>query len=392
MSSEKYLNEMIQQIPPSGIRKYFDLASQMEGVVSLGVGEPDFETPWHIREAAIHAIKTGKTFYTSNVGLPQLRNEICNYYRRNFHVDYDGYNECMITVGGSEAIDLVMRTIINPGDEVILLQPGYVAYEPLIRLAGGVPVIIELKEENKFKLTPEELQKAITPKTKMLFINFPGNPTGGAMSREDYEKIVPIIQEHDFVVLTDEIYAELSYGCEFCTIASFEEIKNQVIIINGFSKAYSMTGWRVGYILADEALIKAMNKIHQYCIMCPSTISQYAALEAVKNGDGDCKLHRDSFEGRRNFIVNGLNRIGLKCHLPEGAFYVFPSIQSTGLTSEQFCEQLLNSEKVAVVPGTAFGHCGEGYIRISYAYSIDEIKEALTRIERYIQSLKLVKK
>lgn len=387
MSCEKYLNEMIQQIPPSGIRKYFDLANQMEGVVSLGVGEPDFETPWHIREAAIYAIKSGKTFYTSNVGLPQLRKEICNYYRRQFNVHYEWSKECMITVGGSEAIDLVMRTVLNPGDEVILLQPGYVAYEPLIRLAGGIPVIIELKEENKFKLTAEELKNAITDKTKMLFINFPGNPTGGAMSRADYEKIVPIIQEHDFVVLTDEIYAELSYESEFCTIASFPEIKDQVIIINGFSKAYSMTGWRVGYLLADEVLIKAMNKIHQYCIMCPSTISQYAAVEAIMNGDADCKLHRESFEGRRNFIVNGLNRIGLQCHLPEGAFYVFPSIQSTGLTSDEFCEQLLNAEKVAVVPGTAFGQCGEGYIRISYAYSIDEIKEALARMERFILSL-----
>ncbi|MEA4875686.1 pyridoxal phosphate-dependent aminotransferase [Anaerorhabdus sp.] len=388
MSGKKYLNEIIQQIPPSGIRKYFDLASQMEGVVSLGVGEPDFETPWHIREEAIYAIKSGKTFYTSNVGLPQLRKEICNYYRRRFNVSYKWDKECMVTVGGSEAIDIVMRTILNPGDEVILLQPGYVAYEPLVRLAGGVPVIIELKEENKFKLTAEELQSAISDKTKMLFINFPGNPTGGSMSREDYEKIVPIIKQHDFVVLTDEIYAELSYGNEFCTIASFEEIKEQVIIINGFSKAYSMTGWRVGYLLADEEIIKSMNKIHQYCIMCPSTISQYAAVEAAAHGDADCKLHHDSFEGRRNFIVNGLNRIGLKCHMPEGAFYVFPSIKSTGLTSDEFCEQLLNTEKVAVVPGTAFGGCGEGYIRISYAYSIDEIKEALTRIERFLNSLK----
>lgn len=387
MSSAKYLNEMIQQIPPSGIRKYFDLANQMEGVVSLGVGEPDFETPWHIREAAIYAIKSGKTFYTSNIGLPQLRKEICNYYRRNFHVNYQWDKECMITVGGSEAIDLVMRTVLNPGDEVILLQPGYVAYEPLIRLAGGVPVIIELKEENKFKLTADDLKNAISEKTKMLFINFPGNPTGGAMTRQDYEELVPIIKEHDFVVLTDEIYAELSYESEFCTIASFEEIKDQVIIINGFSKAYSMTGWRVGYLLADEVLIQAMNKIHQYCIMCPSTISQYAAIEAVMHGDDDCKMHRESFEGRRNFIVNGLNRIGLQCHLPEGAFYVFPSIQSTGLTSEQFCEQLLLAEKVAVVPGTAFGACGEGYIRISYAYSIEEIKEALTRMARFINSL-----
>ncbi|MEG0077590.1 pyridoxal phosphate-dependent aminotransferase [Anaerorhabdus sp.] len=387
MSGKKYLNKLIQEIPPSGIRKYFDMASQMEGVVSLGVGEPDFQTPWHIREEAIYAIKSGKTFYTSNVGLPELRKEICNYYRRRFGVSYDWQKQCMITVGGSEAIDIVMRTLLDPGDEVILLQPGYVAYEPLVRLAGGVPVIVELKEENHFKLTKQALENAISDKTKILFLNFPGNPTGGVMNKEDYEELIPLIKEHDLVVLTDEIYAELSYGDKFCTISSFDEIKEQVIIINGFSKAYSMTGWRVGYLLADEDIIKSMNKVHQYCIMCPSTISQYAAVEAAARGDNDCDTHRESFEGRRNFIVNGLNRIGLKCHLPEGAFYVFPSIKSTGLSSDDFCEKLLNQEKVAVVPGSAFGKCGEGYVRISYAYSIEEIKEALERMERFLNSL-----
>lgn len=387
MSGEKYLNKLIQEIPPSGIRKFFDLANEMEGVVSLGVGEPDFETPWHIREQAIYAIKSGKTFYTSNVGLPELRKEICKYYQRRFNLSYQWDKNCMVTVGGSEAIDLVMRTILDPGDEVIILQPGYVAYEPCVRLAGGVPVIIELKEENQFKLTLDELKKAITPKTKMLFVNFPGNPTGGVMKKEDYEKLIPVIKENGLVVLTDEIYAELSYGDKFCSIASFEEIKEQVIVINGFSKAYSMTGWRVGYLLADEDIIKSMNKIHQYCIMCPTTISQYAAVEAAARGDNDCDMHRESFEGRRNFIVNGLNRIGLKCHLPEGAFYVFPSIRSTGLGSDEFCERLINDQKVAVVPGTAFGKCGEGYVRISYAYSIDEIKIALERMEKFLQSL-----
>ncbi|MEF9968051.1 MAG: aminotransferase class I/II-fold pyridoxal phosphate-dependent enzyme, partial [Longicatena sp.] len=377
MSGTKYLNKLIQEIPPSGIRKYFDMASQMEGVVSLGVGEPDFQTPWHIREEAIYAIKAGKTFYTSNVGLPELRKEICKYYNRRFNVSYDWKNECMITVGGSEAIDIVMRTILDPGDEVVLLQPGYVAYEPLVRLAGGVPVIVELKEDNHFKLTKEALEKAISDKTKILFLNFPGNPTGGVMNKEDYEVLIPIIKQHDIVVLTDEIYAELSYGEKFCTISSFDEIKEQVIVINGFSKAYSMTGWRVGYLLADKDIIKSMNKVHQYCIMCPSTISQYAAVEAAAHGDKDCDIHRESFEGRRNFIVNGLNRIGLTCHLPEGAFYVFPNISSTGLSSDEFCERLLNQEKVAVVPGSAFGKCGEGYVRISYAYSIDEIKVEL---------------
>ncbi len=388
MSTRKYLNKMIQEIPPSGIRKFFDLANSMKGVISLGVGEPDFETPWHIREEAIYAIKTGKTFYTSNLGLLELRQEVAKYYKRRFNLDYNGSTDCLITVGGSEAIDLVMRSIVDPGDEVILLQPGYVAYEPTVRLAGGVPVIIELKEETGFKLTKEALENAITDKTKLLFINFPGNPTGGVMSREDYEPLIPLIKKHDIVVLTDEIYAELSYGKKFESIASFDEIKSQVIIINGFSKAYSMTGWRLGYLLADHELITEMNKIHQYCIMCPSTISQYAAIEACANGDSDCEKHRDSFEGRRNFLTNGLNRIGLPCPLPEGAFYLFPSIKSTGLTSEQFCERLLNEQGVAVVPGTAFGACGEGYVRISYAYSIDQIKVALERMELFLSSLK----
>ncbi len=387
MRKEEYLNETVRNLPSSGIRKFFDLAQQMEGVVSLGVGEPDFETPWHIREQAIHAIKTGKTFYTNNLGLPELRKEICNYYKRRFHLSYDWNREALVTVGASEGIDVVMRTFLNPGDEVILLQPGYVAYEPCVRLAGGVPVIVELREENQFKLTASMLKQAISGKTKLLFINFPGNPTGGVMTKEDYEEIIPIIIENDLLVLSDEIYAELSYGKQFYSLASEEKIKDRVIILNGFSKAYSMTGWRLGYVLACEEFIQAMNKIHQYSIMCPPTISQYAAIEACRYGDKDCDLHRESFEQRRNFIVNGLNRMGLSCHLPEGAFYVFPSIKRTGLTSEKFCEELLEEQKVAVVPGTAFGQCGEGYIRISYAYSIDEIKEALKRIENFLNNI-----
>ncbi len=387
MRKEEYLNETVRNLPSSGIRKFFDLAQQMEGVVSLGVGEPDFETPWHIREQAIHAIKTGKTFYTNNLGLPELRKEICSYYKRRFHLSYDWNREALVTVGASEGIDVVMRTFLNPGDEVILLQPGYVAYEPCVRLAGGVPVIVELREENQFKLTASMLKQAISGKTKLLFINFPGNPTGGVMTKEDYEEIIPIIIENDLLVLSDEIYAELSYGKQFYSLASEEKIKDRVIILNGFSKAYSMTGWRLGYVLACEEFIQAMNKIHQYSIMCPPTISQYAAIEACRYGDKDCDLHRESFEQRRNFIVNGLNRMGLSCHLPEGAFYVFPSIKRTGLTSEKFCEELLEEQKVAVVPGTAFGQCGEGYIRISYAYSIDEIKEALKRIENFLNNI-----
>ncbi|MFV0479439.1 MAG: pyridoxal phosphate-dependent aminotransferase [Anaerorhabdus sp.] len=388
MSFEKYISQKAKEIPPSGIRKFFDLAQQMEGVVSLGVGEPDFPTPWHVREEAIHTINMGKTYYTASTGLPELRKEICHYYQRRFSVGYSWQNECLVTTGASEGIDLVMRALLNPGDEVIILQPGYVAYEPCVLLAGGVVKVIELREENKFKLTKEQLEKAITDKTKLLFLNFPSNPTGGVMTFQDYEPLVPIIKEKGILVLSDEIYAELSYVEEPCTLAQFESIKDQVIILNGFSKAYSMTGWRLGYLLANSIFIKAMNDIHEYAVMCASTISQYAGIEALKNGDRDCEIHRSSFEQRRNFIVNGLKRLGFSCHLPDGAFYVFPSIQSTGLSSEEFCERLLKEEKVAVVPGTAFGQCGEGYIRISYAYSIDEIKEALHRIEKFLKKLK----
>ncbi len=386
--SKKYLNDIIQTIPPSGIRKFFNLANTMEGVVSLGVGEPDFPTPWHIREEAIYAIEKGRTYYTSNAGLLELRQGVCDYYARRFNIHgYEAKKNALITVGASEAIDIVMRAILNPGDEVIVLNPSYVSYSPTIKLAGGVPVYINLKEENRFKLLPEDLENAITDKTKMLFINFPSNPTGGVMSKEDYEKIVPIIKKHDLVVLSDEIYCELSYGHKFTSIASFDEIKDQVILLNGFSKAYSMTGWRLGYVLAHEDIISAITIIHQYVIMCPSTISQYAAIEAINHGDKDCEIHKESFEQRRNFIVNGLNKIGLTCHMPEGAFYVFPSIKSTGMTSEEFCEELIMQEKVAVVPGNAFGECGEGYIRISYAYSIEEIKIALERMERFLKNI-----
>lgn len=385
---KKYLNDIIRTIPPSGIRKFFNLANTMEGVVSLGVGEPDFPTPWHIREEAIYAIEKGRTYYTSNSGLLELRQGVCDYYARRFGITgYDAEKNALITVGASEAIDLVMRAVLNPGDEVIILNPSYVSYSPTVKLAGGKTVYINLKEENEFKLIPEDLEKAITDKTKMLFINFPSNPTGGVMSKEDYEKIVPIIKKHDLLVLSDEIYCELSYGHKFTSIASFDEIKDQVIILNGFSKAYSMTGWRLGYVLAHEDIINAITIIHQYTIMCPSTISQYAGIEAINHGDKDCEIHKESFEQRRNYIVNGLNKIGLKCHMPQGAFYVFPSIKSTGLTSEEFCEQLILKEKVAVVPGNAFGECGEGYIRISYAYSIEEIKIALEKMARFLKNL-----
>ena len=381
----QYLNEKIKGIKPSGIRKFSEMASSVPGVISLGVGEPDFITPWHIREEAIYAIESGRTYYTPNLGLPELRKEICNYYQRRFGCNYDWKKQCLVTVGASEAIDICMRTLLNPGDEVILLSPCYVAYTPSVELADGVVKYVNLKEEERFKLTPEALEAAITPKTKLLFLNFPSNPTGGIMTYEDYAKLVPIIKKHNLVVLSDEIYAELTYDGTFCSLASFEEIKDQVIILNGFSKAYAMTGWRLGYILAHPDIISAMIKIHQYSIMCPSIISQYAGIEAAKNGDEDCKMHRESFLARRNFIVNNLNRIGLTCHMPQGAFYVFPSIAKTGLTSEEFCEKLLFEAKVAVVPGNAFGESGEGHVRISYAYSIDLIKEALSRIEKFLK-------
>ena len=381
------LNDTIRTIPPSGIRRFFDLANSMEGVVSLGVGEPDFDTPWHIREEAIYAIEKGKTFYSANAGLPELRKQIAAYLKRKFDLEYQWDKEILVTVGGSEAIDIAFRTLLNPGEEVILLSPGYVAYEPCIRLAGGVPVIIELTEENEFKLKKEQLQKAITAKTKAILMNFPGNPTGGVMTREDLAEIVPVIEEAGIAVVSDEIYAELTYGSRHCSIAEFEEIRDQVILISGFSKAYSMTGWRLGYIAAHQDLISSMIKIHQYAIMCAPTISQYAGIEAMQRGDRDVEMMKESFEQRRNFIVNGLNRMGLKCPMPQGAFYVFPSIRHTGMSSEEFCEKLLEQEKVAVVPGTAFGSSGEGFVRISYAYSIDEIRTALQRIERFLRSL-----
>ena len=382
-----YLNKKIQTIKPSGIRKFSEMASKIPGVISLGVGEPDFETPWHIREEGIYAIEKSMTYYSPNLGLVELRKEICNYYRRRWNCEYDYSKNCLFTVGASEGIDLCMRTILDPNDEVIVLHPSYVAYDPCVTLSGGVVKVIDLKAENQFKLTPEMLEAAITDRSKILFLNYPSNPTGGCMSRKDYEKIVPIIKKHNLVVLSDEIYAELSYNDDFCSIASFDEIKDQVIVLNGFSKAYSMTGWRLGYILANEDIISAMVKIHQYTIMCPSTISQYAGIEAIKNGDKDCVMHKESFMARRNYLVNNLNRIGLDCHMPNGAFYVFPSIKKTGMSSEEFCTRLVHEAKVAVVPGNAFGDSGEGHVRISYAYSIEQIKEAIERIESFLKKI-----
>lgn len=385
---EQYLSDKVKQIKPSGIRKYFDMASEMEGVISLGVGEPDFTTPWHICEAAIYSIEEGRTHYTANQGLLELREAICDYQCRRFHLTYDPIKNVIVTVGGSEAIDIAMRAIVNPGDEVILMEPSYVAYTPSVELQGGIPVYIKLSHEDEFKLTAEKLEAAISDKTKAILLNFPSNPTGGVMSKEDYEKLVPIIKKHNLIVLSDEIYAELTYDTDFCSLASFDEIKDQVIIISGFSKAYAMTGWRLGYTLANETFTQAMNKIHQYIIMSAPTAAQYGAIEAMRHGDVHVQEMKESYQARRNFITRGFNRLGLPTHLPQGAFYIFPDIRSTGLTSDEFCEQLLLDQKVACVPGTAFGDAGEGFIRISYAYSIEHIKEALERIEKFLTKLR----
>lgn len=382
----KELSKVVQQIKPSGIRKFFDLASTMEGVISLGVGEPDFDTPWHICENAIYSMSQGKTHYTANRGLLELRQAICNFHKTRYKQDYDPEKECLVTVGGSEAIDVAFRAIINPGDEVIMLDPNYVAYAPTVQLAGGVPVTIQLKEENDFKLLPEDLKNAITDKTKALMINFPSNPTGGVMTHEDYEKLVPIIKESSIYVISDEIYAELSFDQEFSSLAQFDEVKDQIIVINGFSKAFAMTGWRLGYVLSNKEVSGAMTKIHQYVIMSAPTSAQYAGLEAIENGIDDVLRMKNDYLNRRNLLVNRLNRMGLKTNMPHGTFYVFPNIEKTGLTSDEFCEKLLEEEKVACVPGTAFGDSGEGFIRISYAYSLDHIKEACDRIEHFIAS------
>ena len=387
MIFDEEINQVVRNLKPSGIRKFFDIAATRKGVVSLGVGEPDFITPWHIREAAIYAIEKGRTFYTGNKGLIELRRGICNYYKRRFNVSYDPENEVIVTVGGSEAIDLVLRTIIKEGDEVILPTPAYVAYASIIELSGGKVVEVEMKEETAFKLTREAFEKAITPHTKAVILNFPGNPTGGIMTREDYAEIVPLIKEHNIYAVTDEIYAELTYEGKHCSIAEFEEIRDRTIVLNGFSKAYSMTGYRIGYILAHPDLINMINKIHQYTIMCAPTPSQFAAVEAVNNGDDDIAVMFESFRQRRNYIVKELNRIGLKTHMPQGAFYVFPSIKVSGLSSEEFCERLLDEENLALVPGNAFGEAGEGYVRISYAYSLNEIKTAVGKLESFLGKL-----
>ena len=382
------LSKTITEIKPSGIRKFFDIASERKDTISLGVGEPDFDTPWHIRDEGIYSLEKGKTFYTSNLGLIELREEINNYLKRRFDVCYDPKSEIIITVGGSEAIDIGLRAMLDPGDEVLILQPSYVSYEPCTILAGGVPVIIELKNENEFRLTKEELLDAITDKTKVLILPFPNNPTGAIMERKDLEDIAKICIEKDIFVMSDEIYSELTYGKDHVSIASLPGMKERTILINGFSKSYAMTGWRLGYACGPKTIIEQMTKIHQFAIMCAPTTSQYAAVEAIKNGDEDVAKMRESYNQRRNFLMNAFKEMGLPCFEPFGAFYVFPCIKEFNMTSEEFAFALLDAENLAVVPGTAFGDCGEGFLRISYAYSIEKLKIAMGRMEHFINGLR----
>jgi len=382
------LSKTITEIKPSGIRKFFDIASERKDTISLGVGEPDFDTPWHIRDEGIYSLEKGKTFYTSNSGLLELREEINNYLTRRCNVSYNPKSEILITVGGSEAIDIGLRAMLDPGDEVLIPQPSYVSYEPCTILAGGTPVIIELKNENEFRLTPKELLDAITDKTKILILPFPNNPTGAIMEREDLEEIAKICIEKDIYVMSDEIYSELTYGREHVSIASLPGMKERTILINGFSKAFAMTGWRLGYACGPKEIIEQMMKIHQFAIMCAPTTSQYAAVEAIKNGDADVEMMRESYNQRRNFLMNAFKEMGLPCFEPFGAFYVFPCIKEFGMTSEEFAFALLDAEKLAVVPGTAFGDCGEGFLRISYAYSLEKLKIAMERIDHFITGLR----
>ncbi|MBO7340194.1 MAG: aminotransferase class I/II-fold pyridoxal phosphate-dependent enzyme [Lachnospiraceae bacterium] len=385
------LSDTIVNIKPSGIRKFFDIVSEMKDAISLGVGEPDFDTPWHVREEGIYSLEKGRTFYTSNSGLKELRIEICNYLKRSQDLTYDPLKEVIVTVGGSEAIDIGLRAMINPGDEVLIPQPSYVSYEPCAILAGAKPVIINLKAENEFRLTAAELEEAITEKTKILILPFPNNPTGAIMEKSDLEAIAEVVRKHDIYVMSDEIYAELTYKGKHVSIASLPGMQERTILINGFSKAYAMTGWRLGYACGPEAIIKQMTKIHQFAIMCAPTTSQYAAIEALKNGDADVAMMRESYNQRRRFLINAFKEMGLECFEPFGAFYIFPCIKEFGMTSDEFATRFLEEEKVAVVPGTAFGDCGEGFLRISYAYSLEKLKLAIGKLEHFITKLRAEK-
>ena len=382
------LSDKVIDIKPSGIRKFFDIVNEMDDAISLGVGEPDFDTPWHIRDEGIYSLEKGRTFYTSNSGLKDLKKEIAAYLQRSQGVSYDYNHEIFVTVGGSEAIDVALRAMLNPGDEVLIPQPSYVSYEPCTVLADGVPVFINLKEENQFRLTAQELRDAITDKTKILILPFPNNPTGAIMEKEDLEAIAEIIEEKDLFVISDEIYGELTYKGKHSSIVSLPGMKERTILINGFSKAYAMTGWRLGYACGPRVIMDQMLKIHQFAIMCAPTTSQYAAVEALKNGDEDVEEMREAYNQRRRYLMHAFKEMGLACFEPYGAFYVFPSIKEFGMTSDEFATRLLQEEKVAVVPGTAFGDCGEGYLRISYAYSLENLKVALGRLSHFIQRLR----
>lgn len=378
------LSQKVLNLKSSGIRAFFDMANEIPDVISLGVGEPDFDTPWHIREAGIQALQSGKTFYTSNAGLQELRAAISSYTKRKTGLTYNPENQIIVTVGGSEAIDLALRALLNAGDEVIYLEQGFVSYYPCIKLADGVPVPIRLTEENRFRLKPEQLEAAVTPKSKVLILSYPNNPTGAVMEKEDLEALLPVIQKHDLIVISDEIYGELTYGVKHCSIAGLPGMEQRTIIINGFSKSFAMTGWRLGYALGNHEIIEQMVKIHQFAVMCAPTISQYAAIEAMEQGDGDIEAMRESYDQRRKFLYHELQRLGLPCFEPQGAFYMFPNIREFGLSSGEFALKLLKEEKVAVVPGDSFGECGEGFVRISYAASLQNLKEAVNRIFRFL--------
>lgn len=382
------LNKTIVGIQPSGIRKFFDIVNEMKDAISLGVGEPDFDTPWHIRDEGIYSLEKGKTHYTSNAGLKELKIEVNQFLNRRYGLSYDYEHEIMITVGGSEAIDIAMRVMLDPGDEVLIPQPSYVSYLPCAVLANGVPVVIELKAENEFRLTPEELEAAITPKTKLLVLPFPNNPTGAVMEKRDLEKIAEVVKKHDIFVLSDEIYSELTYLDKHVSIASLPGMRERTVVINGFSKSHAMTGWRLGYACGPRMILEQMLKVHQYAIMCAPTTSQYAAVEALQNGDEDVAAMREEYDGRRRYLMHRFREMGLECFEPFGAFYVFPCIKEFGMSSEEFATELLNAQKLAVVPGTAFGDCGEGFIRISYAYSLDNLKKAMDRMEAFIRELR----
>lgn len=388
MNYDQIISQKIQNIKPSGIRKFFDILEEMTDAISLGIGEPDFVTPWHIRDAGIYSLERGHTKYTSNAGMLELRREIANYLRRRFDLEYDYTNQILVTVGGSEAIDLAIRGLVNPGDEVIIPVPSFVCYGPLTEMAGGVPVYVELTAENGFRLTPEQLKAAITPRTKALVLPFPSNPTGGIMERRDLEAIAQVLKDNDIMVISDEIYAELTYGQRHVSPANLTQLYDRTVVVNGFSKSHAMTGWRMGYVCAPQPVIAAMTKLHQFGIMSAPTTSQYAAIEAMRSGDEDIAHMREEYDSRRRYLVENLNRIGLDCFEPKGAFYVFPCIRSSGLSSDEFCERFLREEKVAVIPGTAFGPGGEGYVRACYASSMRDLTESISRLDNFLQNLR----